>query len=48
MYWLGILSIGNDHDWVHPELEQILERDFYSQSAGFKARARHILRKIKK
>jgi hypothetical protein len=39
---------GNEFDWVHPELALILERDFQMQSSGFKARARHILKKIKK
>jgi hypothetical protein len=38
---------GKDFDWIHPELGQILERDFPNQSAGFKARAKHILKKIK-
>ena len=37
---------GNDLDWIHPELAIILERDFQMQSSGFKARARHILKKI--
>lgn len=40
--------LGNDNDWIHPELALILERDFQMQSSGFKARARHILKKIKK
>jgi len=40
--------LGQDYDWVHPELAIILERDYKKQSAGFKARARHILKKIKK
>ncbi|MBA6151302.1 adenylosuccinate lyase [Gelidibacter maritimus] len=39
---------GQDFDWIHPELTLILERDFHRQSAGFKARARQILTKIKK
>ena len=39
--------LGTEYDWVHPELVTILERDFYIQSAAFKARARHILKKIK-
>ena len=38
---------GKDFDWIHPELAIILERDFQMQSSGFKARARHILKKIK-
>ncbi|WP_428743363.1 adenylosuccinate lyase [Tenacibaculum sp.] len=38
---------GKDYKWVHPELAQILEQDYTHQSAAFKARARHILKKIK-
>ncbi|TYA55988.1 adenylosuccinate lyase [Formosa maritima] len=40
--------LGRDIDWIHPELVMILERDFQMQSSGFKARAKHILKKIKK
>ncbi len=36
---------GKEFDWVYPELRIILERDFSFQSAAFKARARHILKK---
>lgn len=43
-----LFLFGKDYDWVHPELALILERDFQMQSSGFKARARHILKKIKK
>ncbi|MEM1002988.1 MAG: adenylosuccinate lyase [Bacteroidota bacterium] len=39
---------GTEIDWIHPELQIILEKDFSSQSAAFKARARHILKKIKR
>jgi hypothetical protein len=39
--------LGNEYDWIHLELVIILERDFPIQSSGFKARARHILKKIK-
>lgn len=39
--------LGQDFDWIHPELALILERDFQMQSSGFKARARQILKKIK-
>lgn len=42
-----LLLFGKDYDWVHPELIQIIERDYHAQSAGFKARARHILKKLK-
>jgi len=40
--------LGQDFDWIHPELIIILERDYQKQSSGFKARARHILKKLKK
>ena len=43
-----LFLLGKEYDWVHPELALILERDFQMQSSGFKARARHILKKIKK
>ena len=38
---------GNEFEWIHPELQLILEKDFSSQSAAFKARARHILKKLR-
>ena len=38
---------GKEFDWIYPELVSILERNFYNESAAFKARARHILKKIK-
>ncbi|MEM9681000.1 MAG: adenylosuccinate lyase [Bacteroidota bacterium] len=43
----NLFLLGKDYDWVHPELVIILERDYQMQSSGFKARARHILKKIK-
>ncbi|HEY5687678.1 MAG TPA: adenylosuccinate lyase [Yeosuana sp.] len=38
---------GKDNKWIHQELAQILEQDYTGQSAGYKARAKHILKKIK-
>ncbi|MEH6535669.1 MAG: adenylosuccinate lyase [Psychroserpens sp.] len=43
-----LFLLGKDYDWVHPELVMILERDYQLQSSGFKARARHILKKVTK
>ena len=43
-----LFLLGSDYDWIHPELAIILERDFQTQSAAFKARARQILKKINK
>lgn len=42
-----LFLFGKDKAWIHEELALILEQDFYSQSAGFKAKAKHILKKIK-
>ena len=38
--------LGKDFDWIHPELKRILEDNFHSGSAAFKARARHLLKKL--
>jgi hypothetical protein len=47
-YCMNILYLlGQDYDWIHPELIMILERDFHAGSAGFKARARRLLKKLK-
>ncbi|WP_323370056.1 adenylosuccinate lyase [Xanthomarina sp. F2636L] len=43
-----LFLFGNEFDWIHPELIIIIERDYQIQSSGFKARARQILKKIKK
>ncbi|RNC87002.1 MAG: adenylosuccinate lyase [Winogradskyella sp.] len=44
----SLYLLGQDFDWIHPELAIILKRDYQMQSSGFKARARHILKKIDK
>ena len=36
------------HDWIKVELQNIINKDFAHQSAGYKAAAREVLRKIKK
>ena len=43
-----LFLFGKEYDWVYPELARILEEDFSKQSAAFKARAKQILKKIKK
>lgn len=43
-----LFLLGRDYDWIHPELIMILERDYQMQSSGFKARARRILKQLKK
>ena len=45
---LALYLLGNQFDWIHPELKLTLEKDFNNESAAYKARARHILKKLKK
>ena len=42
-----LFLLGLEYDWIHPELVMIIEKDYQMQSSGFKARARHILKRIK-
>lgn len=39
--------LGKDYDWIHLELVTILQSNYHSQSAAFKARSRHIFKKLK-
>ncbi|MEO9893431.1 adenylosuccinate lyase [Aurantibacter sp.] len=39
--------MGKDFDWIHPELKMVLEQNYPSGSAAYKARARMVLTKIK-
>ena len=45
---LTLYLLGNQFEWIHPELKLTLEKDFNSESAAYKARARQILLKLKK
>jgi len=49
VYSMTVLyHIGTELDWIHPELQLIIERDYAKESAGFKAKCRHIVQKIQK
>ena len=39
--------LGNHYNWIHPELEIILDKDYANHSAAYKAVAREVLKKIK-
>ncbi|WP_308993382.1 adenylosuccinate lyase [Mariniflexile litorale] len=43
-----LFILGKNYSWVHPQLTQILEQDFQMQSAGYKVRAKRILKKLNK
>ncbi len=41
-----LLLLGQTFDWIHPELKIILEQNYATGSAAYKARARMTLKKI--
>jgi hypothetical protein len=43
-----LFLLGHEFDWIHPELILILEKDYHHQTAGFKAKARHIMTALNK
>lgn len=44
----SLFLLGKEFHWIHEELLIILERDYLSQSAAFKARVRDLIKRIKK
>jgi hypothetical protein len=40
--------LGNHYDWIHPELQIILNKDYGDHTAAYKAVAKEVLRKIEK
>jgi hypothetical protein len=40
--------LGNHYDWIHPELQIILNKDYGDHSAAYKAVAKEVLKKIEK
>lgn len=44
----SLFLLGKEFNWIYPELSLILEQNYQLQSAAYKARAREILKRIKK
>ena len=44
----SLFYLGNKFPWIHEELRQVLEQNYSSGSAAYKARARNVLRKLKR
>ncbi len=42
-----LVLLGEKFDWIHPELKMLLEKNYLTGSAAYKARARITLAKIK-
>ena len=42
----ALCHFSKEHDWIKEELQNIINKDFAEQSAGYKAAAREVLRKI--
>ena len=43
----SLLLLGRKFEWIHPELKMVLQQDFSSGSAAYKARAKMTLVKLK-
>ena len=43
-----LFYLGTEVDWVHPELERLMQEGYADGSAAFKARCRHIKEAIRK
>lgn len=43
-----LYHLGKSFDWIHPELYMVLEQNYASESAAYKARARHIFDQLRK
>ena len=42
----SLLLLGKEYDWIHPELETILAKDFSNHTAAYRAVSKDILKKI--
>jgi hypothetical protein len=42
-----LFLIGMEFTWIHTELQFVLEKHYSNESPGYKARARHIIKKLK-
>ena len=45
---VALCELGKEFDWIHAELEIVLQQNYEAGSAGYKARARRVLDTIRK
>jgi len=44
----ALYYLGTEFDWIHPELQQIIQQNIHSGSGAYKARGRSVLAQIAK
>ena len=44
----SLFHLGKDVNWVHDELQMVIEQNYATESVAYQARARIILKKLKK
>jgi len=44
----SLFHLGKDVNWVHSELQMVIEQNYATESVAYQARARMILKKLKK
>lgn len=44
----ALYYLGTEFDWIHSELQQIIQQNIHSGSAAYKARGRHTLASIRR
>lgn len=42
----SLFLLGKEYDWIHPELQTILSKDFSNHTAAYKAVSKQLLKKI--
>ncbi|MDQ5930082.1 MAG: hypothetical protein QG594_1865 [Bacteroidota bacterium] len=43
----SLFLLGKQHDWIYPELKNILVKDFSNHTAAYKAVSKQVLKKLK-
>lgn len=44
----ALFELGKEFDWIHPELKQIIQNNYENELPAYKARARMVLKSLKK
>jgi hypothetical protein len=44
----ALFYLGTEFDWIHPELKAIISENIHENSPAYRARGKHVLKKISK